>query len=418
MLKSFYLCVTTMAMGFELIAVLNSTLCSMLGPGLALRGPDGSMHRAVDGLMLEWAARPPTPPPPPALRTLSHAPRPAPPRPAPPGPAPPNVAPCVRRYRLTFVFFTMGLVAFHISALLFAWLEFSGAAGRTRRPPPGLPRLPPSAPASRGCFTGLVAALRTRAEPLRRPGPRGRLRCGREARAYPAPPTHTQPSGYSQARRAGRGYAYCGYSYRGYPYRGHTYRGHAYCGHACYGAVSRRLARRAGDDARAHHVHLGHVQVRHAHLPTLRAHGRRLHHGQVRDRRRRHGAPPLHAVWLALWLHLLPRVDPRGAYPHHAESRPSRAYPSHSRTPQADAANYAPVPSQREGINELLSGTGIADGPNPSAPAPRKRTQEVETKPNSNPHPSSNGITTRARARARARALSLPRPGREDHRAG
>lgn len=68
-------------MGFELIAVLNSTLCSMLGPGLALRGPDGSMHRAVDGLMLE--------------------------------------------YRLTFVFFTMGLVAFHISALLFAWLEFS-----------------------------------------------------------------------------------------------------------------------------------------------------------------------------------------------------------------------------------------------------------------------------------------------------
>ena len=41
-------------MGFELIAVLNSTLCSMLGPGLALRGPDGSMHRAVDGLMLEY----------------------------------------------------------------------------------------------------------------------------------------------------------------------------------------------------------------------------------------------------------------------------------------------------------------------------------------------------------------------------
>ena len=68
-------------MGFELIAVLNSTLCSMLGPGLALRGPDGSMHRAVDGLMLE--------------------------------------------YRLTFVFFSMGLVAFHLSALIFAWLEFS-----------------------------------------------------------------------------------------------------------------------------------------------------------------------------------------------------------------------------------------------------------------------------------------------------
>lgn len=80
-LKTLYLCVTTAAMGFELIAVLNSTLCSMLGPGLALRGPDGSMHRAVDGLMLE--------------------------------------------YRLTFLFFTAGLVAFHLSALLFAWLEFS-----------------------------------------------------------------------------------------------------------------------------------------------------------------------------------------------------------------------------------------------------------------------------------------------------
>lgn len=80
-LKTCYLCVTTMAMGFELIAVLNSTLCSMLGPGLALRGPDGSMHRAVDGLMLE--------------------------------------------YRLTFLFFVMGLLAFHVSALLFAWLEFS-----------------------------------------------------------------------------------------------------------------------------------------------------------------------------------------------------------------------------------------------------------------------------------------------------
>lgn len=80
-LKTLYLCVTTAAMGFELIAVLNSTLCSMLGPGLALRGPDGSMHRAVDGLMLE--------------------------------------------YRLTFLFFTMGLVSFHLSALIFAWLEFS-----------------------------------------------------------------------------------------------------------------------------------------------------------------------------------------------------------------------------------------------------------------------------------------------------
>ena len=87
---------------------------------------------------------------------------------------------------------------------------------------------------------------------------------------------------------------------------------------------------------------------------------------------------------------------PAGAYLYHADRRPSRAYPSHyrthPRTHQADAANYAPVSTPRQGINELLSGTGIADGANPGAPAPRKRTQEVETEPSSNPHPSSNGI--------------------------
>lgn len=32
----------------------NATMCSMLGPGLALRGPDGSMHTAVDGLTIEY----------------------------------------------------------------------------------------------------------------------------------------------------------------------------------------------------------------------------------------------------------------------------------------------------------------------------------------------------------------------------
>jgi hypothetical protein len=75
-----YLCVTVTAMGFELIAVINAMLCSMLGPGLALRGPDGSMHRAVDEMLEE--------------------------------------------YRLTFFFFGIGLVAFHFSAILFAWVEF------------------------------------------------------------------------------------------------------------------------------------------------------------------------------------------------------------------------------------------------------------------------------------------------------
>lgn len=77
-LKSFYLCVTTAAMGFELIAVLNSTLCSMLGPGLALRGPDGSMHRAVDGLMLECAPDADAPHTATATRLRSPPPSPAP----------------------------------------------------------------------------------------------------------------------------------------------------------------------------------------------------------------------------------------------------------------------------------------------------------------------------------------------------
>ena len=33
---------------------MSTTLLSMLGPGLALRGPDGSMHTAVDGMVDEY----------------------------------------------------------------------------------------------------------------------------------------------------------------------------------------------------------------------------------------------------------------------------------------------------------------------------------------------------------------------------
>ena len=112
-LKTCYLCVTTFAMGFELIAVLNSTLCSMLGPGLALRGPDGSMHRAVDGEAPPGRRRRPARHACWSRRRCAHA--------------PPLVARAglMLEYRLTFLFFTMGLIAFHVSALLFAWLEFS-----------------------------------------------------------------------------------------------------------------------------------------------------------------------------------------------------------------------------------------------------------------------------------------------------
>ena len=58
----------------ELLTVVNATLCAILGPGLALRGPDGSMHNAVQGMM-------------------TH-------------------------YRFTLACFTLGLVCFMLSALL------------------------------------------------------------------------------------------------------------------------------------------------------------------------------------------------------------------------------------------------------------------------------------------------------------
>ena len=79
-IKLLYMLATTTAMGFELIAVMNTTLLSMVGPGLALRGPDGSMHPAVDGMMIE--------------------------------------------YRLAFYSFFSGLVSFHLSAALFGWMMF------------------------------------------------------------------------------------------------------------------------------------------------------------------------------------------------------------------------------------------------------------------------------------------------------
>ncbi|EOD15387.1 hypothetical protein EMIHUDRAFT_436817 [Emiliania huxleyi CCMP1516] len=79
-LRIAYLLVTTTAMCFELIAVLNTTLLSMMGPGLALRGPDGSMHPAVDGMMTE--------------------------------------------YRTAYYCFVLGLVFFHFSAALFSWLIY------------------------------------------------------------------------------------------------------------------------------------------------------------------------------------------------------------------------------------------------------------------------------------------------------
>ena len=90
-----YISVTVMAMCFEIIAVLNTTLLAIVGPGLALRGPDGSMHPAVDGMMAE--------------------------------------------YKHALSCFKLGLVCFHLSAGLFGWLMFGCA------PPPAAPAAPPAA---------------------------------------------------------------------------------------------------------------------------------------------------------------------------------------------------------------------------------------------------------------------------------
>jgi hypothetical protein len=50
-----YLAFTTLGMGFGLLVIVIASLCSMLGPGLALRGPDGpnSVHLAVDTMKEE-----------------------------------------------------------------------------------------------------------------------------------------------------------------------------------------------------------------------------------------------------------------------------------------------------------------------------------------------------------------------------
>ena len=50
-----YLATTTGAMGFGLLTIIVAALCSMLGPGLALRGSEGagSVHKAVDTMKSE-----------------------------------------------------------------------------------------------------------------------------------------------------------------------------------------------------------------------------------------------------------------------------------------------------------------------------------------------------------------------------
>ncbi|KAJ1624147.1 hypothetical protein T492DRAFT_1148118 [Pavlovales sp. CCMP2436] len=52
--KTVYLVITAMIMMFELQAAVSSTLVAILGPALALRGPDGAMHTAIDGMITHY----------------------------------------------------------------------------------------------------------------------------------------------------------------------------------------------------------------------------------------------------------------------------------------------------------------------------------------------------------------------------
>ena len=59
--KGLYLTVTTSAMSLNVASMAAATWCSMLGPGLALRGPDGSMERTArsDAALGRARLRPP-----------------------------------------------------------------------------------------------------------------------------------------------------------------------------------------------------------------------------------------------------------------------------------------------------------------------------------------------------------------------
>ena len=48
-----YYALATVCLGAEMYCLTNATLCTVLGPTLALNGPRGSMHAAVQGMYQE-----------------------------------------------------------------------------------------------------------------------------------------------------------------------------------------------------------------------------------------------------------------------------------------------------------------------------------------------------------------------------
>ena len=51
-----YYALATTCLGAEMYCLTNATLCTVLGPTLALNGPRGSMHAAVQGMYQEVRA--------------------------------------------------------------------------------------------------------------------------------------------------------------------------------------------------------------------------------------------------------------------------------------------------------------------------------------------------------------------------
>mmetsp|Transcript_1847 Transcript_1847/g.4606 ORF Transcript_1847/g.4606 Transcript_1847/m.4606 type:complete len:215 (+) Transcript_1847:47-691(+) len=51
-----YPVICLLVVGYSLLAVVQFNLIALMAPGLALRGPDGSVHLAVEGLMIEYRA--------------------------------------------------------------------------------------------------------------------------------------------------------------------------------------------------------------------------------------------------------------------------------------------------------------------------------------------------------------------------
>ena len=59
MLETVFYSLLSISIGFNMLTLCSSTWCMIFGPGLAIRGPEGSMSRAVEGMYVErkWALR-------------------------------------------------------------------------------------------------------------------------------------------------------------------------------------------------------------------------------------------------------------------------------------------------------------------------------------------------------------------------